>query len=139
MAKKAWGKNLASKHKKSRKRKAVPSWSESGQEEPVLTDADDSDWQDEDAECFIALASFHKIWQVKSEYSVWNTHEDCAETFRLTTRVTCVWGSDCEAPVRVSHIWSQGTLIWATAVSYKCSHDKKSYFHMIIISLEMHS
>jgi hypothetical protein len=43
MAKKACGKNLASKHKKSRKRKAVSSSSESDQEEPVLTDADNSD------------------------------------------------------------------------------------------------
>jgi hypothetical protein len=43
MAKKACGKNLASKHKKCRKRKAVSSSSESDQEEPVLTDADNSD------------------------------------------------------------------------------------------------
>jgi hypothetical protein len=57
MAKKACGKNLVSKHKKSRKRKAVSSWTESDQEEPVLTDADNSDWhdKDEDAECIAYL------------------------------------------------------------------------------------
>jgi hypothetical protein len=52
MAKKACGKYLASKPKKSRKRKAVSSSSESDQEEPVIIDAN-SNWldEDEDAEC----------------------------------------------------------------------------------------
>jgi hypothetical protein len=84
-------KNLASKHKKSRKRKGVSSWCESDQEEPVFTDADNSDWQDEEADCICCTGLLSQdmtgekwVQCVKCSRSA---HEYCAE--KISVHYTC--------------------------------------------------